>query len=72
VFLPFLDREFPHLPPAIAETFESNIHLSRAYKMPSAERVRRIRDRYGLATGVIAVPPRTWAEEEQLELFPLQ
>jgi DNA repair photolyase len=72
VFLPFLDREFPHLAARYRETFENNIHLSRAYKDALGERVRRIRDRYGLATGVIEYRPELWAEEEQLELFPLQ
>jgi len=72
VFLPFLDREFPHLAARYRETFENHIHLSRAYKDALGERVRRIRDRYGLATGVIEYRPELWAEEEQLELFPLQ
>ena len=72
VFLPFLDREFPHLAARYRETFENNIHLSRAYKDALGERVRRIRDRYGLASGVIEYRPELWAEEEQLELFPLQ
>jgi DNA repair photolyase len=72
VFLPFLDREFPHLAARYRETFEHSIHLSRAYKDALGERIRRIRDRYGLAAGVIEYRPELWAGEEQLDLFPLQ
>ena len=53
------------------ETFENNIHLSRGYKDALSERVARIRERYGLAGGHIEYRPELWAEEEQLELFPL-
>ena len=72
VFLPFVDREFPHLAARYRTTFAHNIHLSRAYKDALGERIRRIRDRYGLAAGVIEYRPELWAEEEQLDLFPLQ
>jgi DNA repair photolyase len=72
VFLPFLDREFPHLAAGYRETFERSIHLSRAYKDALADRIRRIRDRYGLAAGAIEYRPELWAEEEQLDLFPVQ
>jgi DNA repair photolyase len=72
VFLPFLEREFPHLADRYRQTFERNIHLSRAYKDALGERIRRIRERYGLASGVIEYRPELWAEEEQLDLFPLQ
>jgi DNA repair photolyase len=72
VFLPFLDSEFPHLAARYRETFEHNIHLSREYKDALGERIRRIRERYGLASGMIEYRPELWAEEEQLDLFPLQ
>ena len=54
------------------ETFEHSIHLSRAYKDALGERIRRIRDRYSLAAGAIEYRPELWADEEQLDLFPLQ
>src|ERR1017187_2598528 len=63
VFLPFLDREFPHLAARYRETFEHSIHLSRAYKDALGERIRRIRDRYGLAAGAIEYRPELWAGE---------
>ena len=72
VFLPFLDREFPLLAARYREAFANNIHLSRAYKDALGERVNRIRERYGLASGRIEYRPELWAEEEQLDLFPLQ
>jgi DNA repair photolyase len=72
VFLPFLEREFPHLAASYRQTFEHSIHLSRTYKDALGERILRIRDRYGLAAGAIEYRPEMWAEEEQLDLFPLQ
>jgi len=69
VFLPFLEREFPDLAERYRKTFETNIHLSRAYKDGLAERVNRIRERYGFASGAIEYRPELWAEEEQLDLF---
>ena len=69
VFLPFVEREFPHLAERYRKTFEASIHLSRGYKEALSERVRRIRERYGLASGTIEYRPELWAEEEQLDLF---
>jgi DNA repair photolyase len=69
VFLPFLEREFPHLAERYRKTFEASIHLSRTYKDALAERVKRVRERYGLASGMIEYRPELWAEEEQLDLF---
>jgi DNA repair photolyase len=72
VFLPFIDAEFPDLAARYRKVFESSIYLSKAYKDGLAERVRRIRDRYGLAAGVIEYRPELWGEEEQLDLFALR
>ena len=69
VFLPFLEKEFPELAPRYRECFEKSAYLGRAYKDALAERVRRIRDRYGLASGPIEYRPELWAGEEQGELF---
>src|SRR5436305_13485638 len=68
VFLPFLDKEFPELAGRYRQTFEHNIHLSRAYKEALGERIRRIRERHVLASGMIEYRPEMWAEEEQLAL----
>jgi DNA repair photolyase len=69
VFMPFLEREFPHLVERYRRAYEASVHLSRAYKDALAERVGRIRERYGLAAGAIEYRPELWAEEEQLDLF---
>jgi len=72
VFLPFLDEEFPDLAPHYRETYGKSAYLGRAYKDMLSERVRRVRDRYGLAAGVVEYRPEHWQEEEQGLLFPLQ
>ena len=72
VFLPFLDREFPDLAAGYRETFGKSPYLGREYKDALARRLRQIRDRYGLASGVVEYRPEQWQEEEQPLLFPLQ
>lgn len=72
VFFPFLEREFPELSEQYRTTFEKTAYLGRAYKEMLSERVRRVRDRYGLASGVVEYRPEQWQEEEQGTLFPLQ
>ena len=71
VFLPFLEKEFPELAPRYREWYEKSAYLGRAYKDALLQRVRRIRDRYGLASGPIEYRPELWEGEEQGELFPL-
>ena len=71
IFLPFVDREFPHLAQRYRETFEKGIHLSRRYKEALAEKVHRIRLRHSLTSGSMDYRPELWAEDEQLSLFPL-
>jgi DNA repair photolyase len=71
VFLPFLEKEFPELAPRYREMYEKSAYLGRAYKETLQQRVRQIRDRYGLASGPIDYRPELWAGEEQGELFPL-
>ncbi len=72
VFLPFLDHEFPDLAPRYREVFEKSAYLSKPYKEGLQQRVQRIRDRYGLASGMIEYKPEVWPGDEQGELFPLQ
>ena len=71
VFLPFVEREFPHLAARYRETFERSIHLSRRYKDALAEKIRRIRDRYQFTSSAMDYRPELWAEDEQMALFPL-
>ena len=71
VFFPFLEKEFPRLAARYRGLFEKGAYLGRDYKEALQHRVRRIRDRYGLASGPIEYRPELWAGEEQGELFPL-
>jgi DNA repair photolyase len=68
VFFPFLEREFPELLPRYRELYARSAHLGRDYKDALAARVRRIRDRYGLVSGIVEYKPEIWVEE-QGELF---
>ncbi len=72
VFLPFLDKEFPQLAGRYRETFSKAMYLSKAYKDALRERVQRIRDRHGLASGVIEYRPELWDGPEQGELFSME
>jgi len=72
VFLPFLEREFPELADRYRRLYADRVHLGRAYKEALAARVQRIRDRYGLAAGMIEYRPELWEGEEQGELFPVE
>jgi DNA repair photolyase len=71
VFLPFIEREFPHLATRYRETFERGVHMSRRYKDALADKVRRIRGKYQLTSGMIEYKPELWVEEEQMALFPI-
>jgi len=53
------------------ETFAKSAYLGREYKEILRERVRRVRDRYGLLSGPVEYRPEVWVEE-QGELFALQ
>jgi DNA repair photolyase len=68
VFFPFLEREFPHLVERYRDLYARSAYLGNDYKGDLAARVRRIRDRYGLASGMIEYKPDVWVEE-QGELF---
>jgi len=72
VMLPFLEREIPELAARYRELYATSAHLSKAYKDALALRVQRVRERYGLASGMIEYRPEFWEGEEQGELFPLQ
>ena len=51
------------------ETYEKGIHLGRTYKDALSEKVRRIRERHGLASGAIEYRPELWVGDEQMALF---
>jgi DNA repair photolyase len=72
VMLPFLKREFPKLEARYRELYATRAHLGKPYKDALAVRVQRVRERYGLAAGMIEYRPELWDGEEQGELFPLE
>jgi DNA repair photolyase len=69
VMLPFLEREIPELAERYRELYLRSAHLGKPYKDALAARVQKIRDRYGLAAGMIEYRPELWEGEEQGELF---
>jgi DNA repair photolyase len=68
VFFPFLEREFPQLLARYRELYARSAYLGREYKDELASRVRRIRERYGLTSGIVEYKPEIQVEE-QGELF---
>jgi DNA repair photolyase len=69
VFLPFLERSFPALVSAYRRLFP-DAFLEGSYREQLAERVRRVRERYGLAAAPIEYKPEVWhTEPEQGLLF---
>jgi DNA repair photolyase len=68
VFFPFLEREFPHLVERYRELYGRSAYLGKDYKEYIAAKVRRVRERHGLASGIIEYKPDVWVEE-QGELF---
>jgi DNA repair photolyase len=69
VFLPFLDEHFPRLAPRYRELYRKSAYLGRDYKEILSERIRRVRDRYGLLSSPIDYQPELWAGDPQGELF---
>jgi DNA repair photolyase len=68
IFLPFLEKHFPELSPRYREMFSRSAYLGREYKETLQHRVRKIRERYGLASGPIEYRPELWIEE-QMDLW---
>jgi DNA repair photolyase len=54
VFLPFVEKNFPHLLRRYRERYEASAYLQGSYREMIRDRIAAIRDRYGLAAG----PPR--------------
>jgi DNA repair photolyase len=69
IFLPFLERNFPKLAPSYRAMYAKSAHLDRSYKDQLRDRLRKIRDRYGLVSGPVEYRPELWQGEEQFELF---
>lgn len=73
VFLPFLEEKFPLLVRRYRERFERAAYLSGDYPKRIAERMARIRKRYGFNEGFHQESePELWPRDLQLALFDLQ
>lgn len=67
VFFPFLAEKFPHLLRKYEERYRHDAYLKGPYRDILRERVRMIRDRYGLNSGPAEHP----VEDMQPTLFPM-
>src|SRR5262249_20464156 len=72
IFLPFLEREMPKLSAKYRRLFGNGPYLSKEYNEALRQRVARIRERYGLASGMIGYQPELWSGDEQGELISVQ
>ncbi len=71
VFFPFLRERFPHLVRRYEERYKKSPYLRGSYIEDLRVRVRKIRERYGLASAPVEYRPEMWEDERQGELFPL-
>ena len=74
VFLPFLEREFPHLVESYRERFKNSAFLSTPYRKRLSQLMARLRQKYGIRTDYDRYrersQPRPVAEASgQLQLF---
>jgi DNA repair photolyase len=71
VFLPFLEREFPHLVDEYRKRFGGRAFVSKAYAKRISELMKQLRNKYGITRQVTERSEIGHAplEEEQLSLF---
>ena len=74
VFLPFLDKEFPHLVASYRERFEQRAFLPPAYGKRLSQLMARLRAKHGIHNAYTrdarrTYPPLDMPDEEQLDLF---
>ena len=69
IFLPFLEKEFPHLVKNYRERFESRSFLSDAYRKHLSELMKRLREKHGMVPGERVAEPAELPMVEQLGLF---
>jgi DNA repair photolyase len=73
IFLPFLEKEFPHLVASYRERFEQRAFLPPAYGKRLSQLMARLRVKHGIRNGyeryAWRVQPSASLEGEQLGLF---
>jgi len=70
-FFPMLEEKFPHLARRYRERYERSAYLRGAYPEMLAERVRSVREEFGLVKREADVTPESWEMDEdgQMGLF---
>jgi len=72
VFLPFLEKQFPHLVANYKRRYEGRAFLPPAYSKPLGQLVQRLLQKYGIgrdARRSRAIVPRAPTSGEQMRLF---
>jgi hypothetical protein len=72
VFLPFLEKEFPHLVEAYRKRYEGHAFVSKAYRERLSAVMAALRKKHGMKKQVVdrgAVSAEYRAEDVQLALF---
>jgi DNA repair photolyase len=68
-FFPFLEENFPNLVRRYRERYNGRAFLDGHYPEKIAERLKQIRERYGLTRKPAGYQPEQWMGEPQMELF---
>jgi DNA repair photolyase len=71
-FFPFLEESFPNLVRRYRERYSGRAFLDGHYPEKIAQRLREIRERFGLTHKPAGYRPEQWIDEPQMELFTLQ
>jgi DNA repair photolyase len=71
-FFPFLEESFPKLVRRYRERYSGRAFLDGHYPEKIADRLREIRERYGLTRKPAGYQPEQWMGEPQMDLFSLQ
>jgi len=73
VFMPFLEKEFPHLVASYRERYQSRAFLPNSYRKRLSQLMGRLRQKYGIRNDYDRYSERSHplpsAEKEQLSLF---
>jgi DNA repair photolyase len=69
VFLPFIDRHFPHLARRYRQRYQRQDYLRGEYPARLRERVARLIAKHGLSQRDVGDIPGPWPDAPQLELF---
>ena len=71
IFLPFLEKQFPHLVESYRERFQSKAFLPQAYRKRISQLIGRLRTKYGIGNefGRESEKSHPQPEEEQMSLF---